>query len=193
MGFTAITSPELSIATEDITEGSSDYIHHVLGKASTNAITLQRAESAFNSDFWRWIVACLKGNHPLSALDALKAIVPGGGALPIPGKRRNLMLMHMSGVSLAGAIEAAAKGTGKDRLMALAAIGAGSVAGIVGTLTGGLMDLGITSIPAKTFMLFGCLPTRYKPGGDFDASSTTVSIEELDLSYHHFEEFSLMG
>jgi hypothetical protein len=40
-------------------------------------------------------------------------------------------------------------------------------------------------------MLINCIPTRYKPGSDFDASSGEVSIAEIDIQPQYFVEFSL--
>jgi len=46
-------------------------------------------------------------------------------------------------------------------------------------------------VPARAWLLYGCLPTRYKGGADMDASSGDVSIAELDIQPRSFEEFSL--
>jgi phage tail-like protein len=36
-------------------------------------------------------------------------------------------------------------------------------------------------IPARAYVLSGCIPTRWKSGSDFDASSSAISIAELDF------------
>lgn len=198
VGFSAITAPEISVESNEIREGTSDFIHHVLGKASANALTLQKGVTPFNSDFWRWTMACLKGNPPESGITSLLtdlAQLPLAlGGPEIPGKRRNMLLFHNTGVSLEGLVEAMASGSVQDKIKGAALLPASLVSGAVETLsraTGGLIDVGISSIPGKVFMLFDCLPTRYKPGSDFDASTTAVSIEELDLQFGAFEEFSI--
>lgn len=199
-GFSTITMPEMTIETETIREGTGDFVHNVLTKASTNTITLTKGVTPFNSDFWRWIVACLRGNTAndktlLTFMSGLAQVATFQGFPPIPGKRRNMILLHATGISLEGLVESM-KTSASDALKGAALLPAAGVdalaTGLKG-MTGGLVDVGITSIPGKVYVLFDCLPTRYKPGSDFDANETAVSIEELDITYHHFEEFSIGG
>ena len=46
-------------------------------------------------------------------------------------------------------------------------------------------------LPAKAWVLYDCLPTRYKAGGDFDAQSADVSIQELEVAVESWDEVSL--
>jgi hypothetical protein len=46
-------------------------------------------------------------------------------------------------------------------------------------------------MPARAWLLKGCLPKRYKAGTDFEASSGEVSIMELEVEVERFEEYSL--
>jgi hypothetical protein len=46
-------------------------------------------------------------------------------------------------------------------------------------------------VPARAFLLQGCVPTRYKTGSDFDANSSDISIQELEIAVESFEEISL--
>ena len=39
---------------------------------------------------------------------------------------------------------------------------------------------------ARSYNCFECIPTRCKPGADLDASSSEVSIQELDLEIEYF-------
>lgn len=43
----------------------------------------------------------------------------------------------------------------------------------------------------RVWILFGCLPTRYKAGSDFDASDASVSIQELDFSVERVEQINM--
>jgi hypothetical protein len=52
-------------------------------------------------------------------------------------------------------------------------------------------DLFALRVPAKAWVLYGCLPTRYKPSGDFDAKSSDISVQELDIEPEEFEEICL--
>ena len=48
-------------------------------------------------------------------------------------------------------------------------------------------------VPGKAYLLWDCIPTRYKPGTDFDAMSGEVSIAELELSVWAFTEITLLS
>lgn len=196
--FSAITMPELTIGSTEIREGTSDFTYKVLDKASTNTITLSKGVSAFNSDFWRWTVACLQGNPPKgSILDFLKELgksLAFMGSVSVPGKRRNMALLHLSGIQPSG-LPLIMKNGGPGDIIKAAALmpvaAATAITQVVAGATAGLVDFSIASIPAKVYILVDCLPTRYKPGSDFDAATSAVSIEELDLSFSSFEEFAL--
>lgn len=202
VGFTSITMPEMTIETEDIREGTDNFVHKVLTKATTNTITLTKGVTPFNSDFWRWTVACLKGTPTDPSANLLNYLADLGkmllyqGAPDVPGKRRNMLLLHGTGISPEGLFQSMANGSPSDVIKGAGLLPATAVAATaegLSTLTQGMIDVGITSIPGKVYVLFDCLPTRYKPGSDFEANTTAVSIEELDLTYHHFEEFALTG
>lgn len=48
-------------------------------------------------------------------------------------------------------------------------------------------------IPAKAYLLKGCIPARWRSGNDFDATDGSVSIAELDFTCELVEEISLGG
>jgi len=48
-------------------------------------------------------------------------------------------------------------------------------------------------VPAKAYLLKGCIPTKWRAGNSFDAMSAAVSIAELDFSCEMVEEISLAG
>jgi len=80
-----------------------------------------------------------------------------------------------------------------------AAAAAGAVANVAAQAAIGalLVKLGPAEVaprlPGKAWMLYGALPSRYKTGGDFDASSGAVSIAELEIAYEYFDEISLFA
>jgi phage tail-like protein len=39
---------------------------------------------------------------------------------------------------------------------------------------------------SRTINCYHCFPVRYKPSGDFDAASSDISIEELELDVEYF-------
>ena len=49
----------------------------------------------------------------------------------------------------------------------------------------------VTRIPARAWCLTACLPGRYKAGSDFDASSSDVSIQELEVQPEHIDEMTI--
>jgi phage tail-like protein len=51
----------------------------------------------------------------------------------------------------------------------------------------------LTQIPARAWILYGCLPTGYKPGSDFDATASEISMMELTVDPERVEEISLGG
>lgn len=54
-----------------------------------------------------------------------------------------------------------------------------------------LMD-GVAFFPGKAWLLWNCIPTRYRPGTDLDAKSGEVSIAELDVQPEAMTEFSVL-
>lgn len=56
-------------------------------------------------------------------------------------------------------------------------------------------ELGITSLgerlPGRAWFCSGCIPTRYKVGGDFDATSSDVSIQELEFQPEYIQEITV--
>lgn len=49
----------------------------------------------------------------------------------------------------------------------------------------------IFRIPGKAWLLWDCVPTRYKAGSDLDGTSGDVAISEIDIQPTRIEEFSL--
>ena len=50
----------------------------------------------------------------------------------------------------------------------------------------GLADF-TQATPKRVINCFECLPIRVKPGADFDANASDVSIEEIDIAIERFE------
>ena len=93
----------------------------------------------------------------------------------LSGKRRDLVLILFSDVRVGSADV-------PDWL-----------AGIVEALSFGSLGADIAGgyVPARVWFLQGCLPVRYKPASDFDAGSSEVLLEELELKLTAFEELSV--
>jgi phage tail-like protein len=190
-GFSSVSAPELTIETDTITEGTSDYTYPILKRASTSPLILSKGVSMYNSDFWRWIIGGLSGHND----QELSLSLTG---MPLaPARRRNLLLIHSSGLSVKGLIKVMQNGSIREKIfgsLLMPAAGITAVASAaVSLLSEGELDLNMLGIPGRAYMLFDCLPVRYKTGTDFDATETAVSIEELELAYTRFEVFGAFG
>ncbi len=191
-GFATVSSPEISIETQEIKEANWPFKRHAIKGADVSQITLTRGVTFANSDFWRWIVASIMGDTEWRL--KLPFFPPSRVGGPSP--RRQLVLVHFFVrnplSSLAGAA-AAIVGGSLDTANAIS--GAFAVANpVVSALDAVFGGLGLdiaARIPARAYVLHGCLPTRYKTGSDFDARSGEISIAELDLKPELVEEITL--
>jgi hypothetical protein len=139
--------------------------------------------------------------------DPFESTVPGfnvGGLT----YRRNLMLIHFFGRTTADPPPGGGDDSGLagDAIRAgLTTLGVGAGDSVAGAAMGGLLfgltqalsGLGASAfefaarIPARAFILYGCVPSRYKSGSDFDASGSDVSIQELELEVEMMEQVGL--
>jgi hypothetical protein len=196
-GFASIVAPEITVETQEIKEGNWHFKRTAIKSADVSPITLTRGVTFANSDFWRWIVAGIVGSTEWQL--KLPYVPPSriGG----PSPRRQLVLIHYFSRSPFGTIGQAAAfvfnslveaAVGGNTFSAVGTV-AGQTAGAAlagGLVGGGPIDV-VARIPARAYVLHGCLPTRYKVGSDFDARSGEVSIAELDIKPELVEEISL--
>jgi len=212
-GFSAITAPELTLETEEIQEGNWYYPRKVVKGATVGTITLSRGATFFDSDFYRWINATMTGNTENFNSEGYNTamLLQGGGAntgtpgldttlnilggvaglfgiprIGGPSPRRDLVLLHFFN-HLPSGTATDAIGLASDLIIAAAQGPA--------TLGFSLSSIGtpgsVHRVPARAWKLRGCIPTRYKPGSDFDASGIEASIMELDVEVESFTELSL--
>jgi hypothetical protein len=205
-GFSAVSSPEITVETQQINEGNWPFTKTVVKGGSVGSITLSRGVTWFNSDFWKWTVAALAGTTGLSGLQL-------GGIT----YRRTLLLVHFfrntPAQTLAQQVAMAAGVAGGLSTVTGFAVGAeaglqsGALAGVASgvqlgslgaaTLAANFAPNAPTSqstgikIPARAFLLKNCVPLRYKTGSDFDATSGQVSIQEMDIQPEFVEEIAL--
>lgn len=210
-GFSTITSPEMTIETRSVEQANWYFPVPVVQSASNNAITLTRGARWWDSDFYHWITTALTGDtggHNVGANPSIPSIGQSfqrGGPTP----RRDMLLIQFLAHSpiprdVSPAVAAAASAAlilsvqGASSALAgggAALGGAGAAAGTAGIAGAASVGFGMTEfaprMPAKAWMLYGCIPTRYKTGGDFDASSSDISIQELEMQYEYFDEITL--
>jgi phage tail-like protein len=204
-GFSTITAPGVTHEMFDITEGNWHFRRKVIKKADIEAMTLTRGVTFFDSDFWRWMVAGLTGDpQGFQIRSAFNAISIGG-----PTPRRTLVLIQffarnpIGSTSITGAAQTAAVAANAGLITAntpgnfgKAVVGSlAGGAGVAGFVGGGNAAFGpfefTVRMPAKAWILHDCLPVRYKAGGDFDASASDISIQELEIQPEMIEELSL--
>lgn len=208
-GFSTITAPEVTMETKDITEGNWIWKTKVLKKhAEVGNITLTRGVTFHDLDFYAWMINALAGENLVTTLSsAVAGKVFNRTASFQP--RRSLLLLHFFAHNPIGTLTGAAVGAvaslfGGDfnSIASQGFPGLGSIPGATQLFADAspyLPSLGPVDaisnvsrlVPARAFMLHGCLPVRYKTGSDFDASSGAVSIMELELAVEQMEQVVL--
>lgn len=209
LGFSAITSPEYTIETFEIAEGNALTSKKAIKKASASNITLSRGVPFYDSDFFRWTINAITGETGGAKFLHIPGVEIGG-----PSYRRNLLLIqyfpHLvffkSDEPNADLAKVGNTILGLSTTLSLA----GTTAALEGTEGGFLVGVGTLTaagtalaaagigpfelaqrVPARSWLLKGCIPTRYKATSDFDALSGAVGIAELELAVEFWEEISL--
>jgi len=161
MGFSTCSTPEITIETKEIQRGNWEFKTPVVKSASVSSVTLGRGAKFYDSDFYNWISGAIRGIQPI---------------------RRNLVIIHYLGFRLqrfvagrAGLIQPGQSGVGAEVLLNAA----------------GQAGVPLDRIPGRAWFCAGSLPVRYKPGGDFDASSSDVSIMELEFQPEYVHELTV--
>lgn len=181
-GFSSITAPEVTLNMREINQCNRMFPVQVVESASLAALTLVRGATLADGDFWRWIRQVLHGQTNTLKEFLLIQFVSGG----------------VEGVDMI-ALSASAQAALVGALMAGPGVGAAATVGSAFAVmqaahhsTKAGENSWVPRMPARAWMLRGCKPTRYKVAGDFDATSSDVSLMELDMVLEDFEEFSLV-
>lgn len=183
-GFASVTAPEMNLELEEVTEGNSFSRKKYVKRVDTGGISLTQGVNFANSDFWRWARNAAGGAYSLT---------------PFPTTpRRDLVLTQFfprwpgASLSTVGVAAAAAatiafsiSGSLATGVSLVASAGAATIAPL-GSRTGTIR------VPARAWVLSGCIPTRYKAGSDFDAANAAISIAELDLAVEEMDEIGLV-
>jgi phage tail-like protein len=170
LGFSSISSPEISVELKDIQPGNWEYKRRVVKAADTSPITLSRGARFYDSDFYNWITRAITGQDP---------------------SRRTLFLLHFLTLRGGGGVAQIAAGAALGAVGGIAA--GGGVAGAAGGAAGGAIIGSFIDdrIPGRCWTLYDCVPTRYKSGNDFDATSGAVSIAELEVQPEYVQEITV--
>jgi hypothetical protein len=212
-GFSRITSPEVTATIRHIKEGNWHYTRKVISGATVSPITMERGVFWADSDFWRWLQAGIWGDPEVQDFLGGSANFSG---VPGPSPRRDLMLIQFFprgpfnsktandvagavGLGVFGAIGAGLSFNAQISSPASVDAVAATAQQVVGAVGGFGLNVALNPqtsavrIPAKAWLLNGCIPTRYKASSDFDAATSAVSLQELDIEYERFEEIGLFA
>jgi len=204
-GFHSISAPEMTLETYDINEGNNLFGKKVVKRGEVGVLSMTRGAKFYDADFWRWTYATLRGSTASSAIGLSSAL--GIGSLGGPTPRRDLVLVQyfkqqpfakpaadgsrdLVGMALAVAGNVGLlSGTGGRQNSAAGTAAVVAAAGLASTAIGPFETY--AKLPARAWLLEGCIPTRYKTASDHDASSGQISMMELDVAVERLEEISL--
>lgn len=145
-GFSACTTPEVSMEAAEYREGTMVYTHKYPGVPSMGGdITLSRGVTRRDSTFYEWA----------------RIVIEGGAATG--GEYRadlDIKQYHRREV-LSGDTSSSVNFNTIDVTSA-------------------------SSVPAKLYRVFNGFPVRCKPAADMDATSSDISLAELDVGYESF-------
>ena len=195
-GFSTITSPTISLETEEIKDGTYQFPRQLAKGASVGSISFERAASPFDSDFYDWITHAIYGSKVSSSGGSLSHAITGalGNHSGIGTWRRKLVIIQFTGINMAPPGDVSVAGAlGITAALAglTAAIGPEALLG-VGLGIGGVGPFEFSpKLPARGWVLHGCIPTSYRAASDFDARSGQISIMNLEVQPEYVEEWSL--
>lgn len=166
LGFASITMPEVSVTTFDFREGNDYFDRHVVQRGTTQAITARRGATFYDSDFYIWVMQALTGGTQFMMGDLTY--------------RKDLLLIHYFARGGFGPDPERNGGPNSQEFI---------------RTEGPSLKIGPLEysgrIPARAYRLVDCIPTRWRPGSDLDATDGSISIAEIDFAYESIEEVSL--
>lgn len=171
-GFQSISMPEYTFEAREIKQMNSMMKRTVYEGGGWGTITLSRGVRVCDDTFYEWVRRAIEG---LDTID------------------RHLLLIQYCPASFGGLSGDAATMGKIDGIISTVQAVAGTVVNPTGAWMG-RMDSGyMDNVPGKLWVLWNCVPTRYKPGSDLDATDASVSIAELELAVHNVSEMTLLS
>jgi hypothetical protein len=196
-GFSTISPPTINVETEEVKDGTFQFPRQLAKGASVGPVAFERAASPFDSDFYDWITYAIYGSKLSSSGGSLShAILPSlGNKSGNDSWRRRLIIVQFTGISISppdSLLGGAALASGIAALAGLSALVGGGV-GVGATVgIGGLGPFAISpKLPARGWVLHGCVPVSYRAASDFTAQSGQVSVMNLEVQPEYVEEWSL--
>ena len=192
-GFSSITAPTITLETEEVKDGTFQFPRQLAKGATVGTVSFERAASPFDSDFYDWITHAIYGSKVGQSGGSLSHAIAGalGAKTGLESWRRKLLIMQFTGINmgLAASLGVAA---------VLAGIGIAGAGGFSGVGLGATVGLGVVGpfgfspkLPARGWVLHGCVPVNYRAASDFDARSGNISLMNLEVQPEYVEEFSL--
>lgn len=163
--FNSCSMPEIELEVESFRQVCSMYQTHIISGANVSPISMSRGVLSTDSTLYRWI------NRSINGTDRV---------------HRDLVLLHASTYApLHNAGEEYKESDGVTPKRGSNRLGHRPPF-IDATGTG----YGLVRMMGKGYILHNCLPTRYKAGGDLDATDGEVSIAEFEVQPEFITEFS---
>ncbi|MBK9390494.1 MAG: phage tail protein [Bacteroidetes bacterium] len=160
-GFKSVTAPTLSTKLREIKAGNYEFPYWVVEAAAVGQVTLEQGVRLFNSDFYDWISTTIPGKA---------------------GKRRNFLLIQYSEIAIGNLVrnQGAVPAPGIPSFLTQ----------VTSSVFQSYTDL-VSRVPARAWMLSGCLPLEYRAASDFDALGAEVSLAQLTIQPQEVIEFNL--
>lgn len=171
-GFSEISSPELEVKTKEIEQANAYYSVTVAQGGKAGRITLKRGASFGDSEFYRWVISTITGDPGANPSTAMLGL-----GTPI-FLRRTLVLVQF--FPRRPDLDSAVSGT----------VGTGLAAALLGSILPAPLEGGIR-LPARAWVLRGCLPTKYRAADGFSGTDGGITVMELEVAPERMEEINL--
>ena len=165
--FSSITAPEYTFDTRKVKQMNSMFKHAVYEGGEVGNITLQRGARVYDDSFYEWVKRAIDGTDSID---------------------RTLMLVQYSGASLSG-LKGVARAANVIQDIATAVQNPLRAIGNFDDMSRGYA----LNMPGRAWVLWGCVPVRYRSSSDFDATDAAVSLMELELEVYSFAEIALLA
>lgn len=160
LGFSGCTTPEWEATMHSVKAGNALFPRSVIKGGTISPVTLSRGVRWYDSDFYNWLIRALKGIAPV---------------------RRDLFLVQFMGFRQTAKQTQSAAIKRKVYPSGFADVDSRKVGGLKSLPPENGLNVLMSRIPARCWYMRKCLPSGYKPGGDFEANSANVSIATLTL------------
>lgn len=161
--FSSITMPEYTFDTRKIKQANSMFKRSVYEGGELGEITLSRGCRIYDDSFYAWVKSTIDGTDTIERTLMLVQYTGAGSAIE---KNQTISNVFKTFEAVQNPWRAFAQNVDMDKGYAL-------------------------NVPGRAWLLYGCIPTRYKAASDFDATDGGISIMELDIQPFAFVEFAL--